>query len=73
LEFGYQKVGELLQYDPDYQRLSQKMATIQDDYESLLSRLSPDDRELIRSYHIIAQDLETLRTVTAWYCGRMDK
>jgi hypothetical protein len=73
LEFGSQKVGILLQSDPDYQRLSQKMAAIQDSYEALLARLSPDDRELIRSYHIIAKDLETLRTVTAWYCGRMDK
>ena len=73
LEFGSQKVGIFLQSDPDYQRLSQKMDDIQDLYESLLARLSPEDRELIRSYHIIAQDLETLRTVAAWYCGRMNK
>jgi len=56
--------------DPEYQELARRHRELVSDYEALVGRLSPEDRELLLEYTDVAGNLQYRLTQLAYFYGK---
>jgi len=70
LEIGIHQVNGLLAQDAEFQNLLEGLAVAQRDYQSVINRLSPEERQSIENYIALCEETEYQKTLTAYYCGK---
>lgn len=70
LEVGIHQVNGLLSKDADFQELSQRLIGAQADYQTVIGKLSPEERQRIENYIALCEETEYQKTLTAYYCGK---
>ena len=64
------QVDRIARRDPEYQELARRHGELVGEYEALLQRLSPEDRELILEYTDVAGNLQYRLTQLAYFYGK---
>lgn len=65
-----EQVAASAESDPEFQDLARQQAELAPQYESLLERLSPRDRELILEYTDVLGNLQYRMTQLAYQFGK---
>ena len=73
LKIGQPQVQELLDRDPDFQRMLAQLEVLEEQYQQILKKLNPEDQEIVERYIGLCEELEYQRTHTAYKCGRMHR
>ena len=68
-----EQVQRLADMDSEYQELSHKRAELDEAFSALLSRLSPEDRDLLLEYMDIVGNLQYRFTQLAWRYGTLHR
>lgn len=71
LRIGMQQVQELLDHDPEYQKILHDLFVAEKKYLQIMKKLTSDERECVDEYIALCEELEYQRTHTAYRCGRM--
>ena len=64
------RVDQLAKADPEYQELAKRQTELMPDYEALLERLSPEDRELLLDYMDVVGNMQYRISQLAWLYGK---
>ena len=64
------QVDRIARRDPEYQELARRHGELVHEYEALLQRLSPEDRELILEYTDVAGNMQYRLTQLAYAYGK---
>ena len=73
LRFGQPQVQEILDRDPDFQKMLAQLEVLEEQYQQVLQKLSPADQEIVERYVGLCEELEYQKTHTAYKCGRMHR
>jgi hypothetical protein len=73
LRIGQPQVQEILDRDPDFQKLLSELECLEVTYQQVLKKLSPEDQEIVERYIGLCEELEYQKTHTAYKCGRMHR
>ena len=65
------RVDALAKGDPDFRALDRQRKALEPGYEMLLSRLSPEDRELLLEYMDVTGNMQYRKTQLAWLYGKL--
>ena len=68
-----EQVQQLANMDSEYRELAQKRAELDNDFSTLLSRLSEDDRELLLEYMDVVGNLQYRFAQLAWRYGTLHR
>ena len=68
-----EQVQQLANMDSEYRELAQKRSELDDDFSTLLSRLSEDDRELLLEYMDVVGNLQYRFAQLAWRYGTLHR
>ena len=63
-------VDRVAKHDPEYQELARQQRELVKDYEALLARLTPDDREMLLEYTDVMGNLQYRLTQLAYFYGK---
>ncbi len=65
------RVDEMVKTDPEYQTLAQQRKALEPEYEALLERMPPEDRELLLSYMDVVGNMYYRTSQFAWLYGKL--
>ena len=65
------RVDEMVKADPEYQTLDQQRKALEPEYEALLDRMTPEDRELLLSYMDVVGNMYYRTSQFAWLYGKL--
>ena len=65
------RVDALADADPEYRELAAQRKRLEPDFDALLARLTPEDRELLLEYMDIVGDMQYRTTQIAWLYGKL--
>lgn len=65
------RVDILAKADPEYQKLAQQRLDLEPEYEALLKRLAPEDRELLLEYMDVVGNMQYRTSQLAWLYGKL--
>ena len=68
-----EQVQQLANMDSEYRELAQKRSELDNDFSTLLSRLSEDDRELLLEYMDVVGNLQYRFAQLAWRYGTLHR
>lgn len=68
-----EQVQPLANMDSEYRELAQKRSELDNDFSTLLSRLSEDDRELLLEYMDVVGNLQYRFAQLAWRYGTLHR
>ena len=68
-----EQVQQLANIDSEYRELAQKRSELDNDFSTLLSRLSEDDRELLLEYMDVVGNLQYRFAQLAWRYGTLHR
>ena len=68
-----EQVQQLANMDSEYRDLAQKRSELDNDFSTLLSRLSEDDRELLLEYMDVVGNLQYRFAQLAWRYGTLHR
>ena len=68
-----EQVQQLANIDSEYRELAQKRSELDNDFSTLLSRLSEDDRELLLEYMDVVGNLQYRCAQLAWRYGTLHR
>lgn len=68
-----EQVQQLANIDSEYRELAQKRYELDNDFSTLLSRLSEDDRELLLEYMDVVGNLQYRFAQLAWRYGTLHR
>lgn len=71
LRIGVHQVQELLNHDPEYQKILHDLSVAEKKYHQIMKKLTIEERECVDDYIALCEELEYQRTHTAYRCGRM--
>ena len=71
LRIGRYQVQELLEHDPEYQKILCDLSVAEKEYNQIMKKLTPEQRELIDTYIALCEELEYQRTHTAYRYGKL--
>ena len=63
-------VDHIAKHDPEYRELAQRQRELAGDYEALLARLTPADRELLLEYTDVRENMQYRLTQLAYFYGK---
>lgn len=64
------EVDRIAKTDPEYRELARKQRELVGEYEALLARLSPEDKELLLEYTDVAGNMQYRLTQLAYAYGK---
>lgn len=70
-KIGQHQVNEFLDHDPEFQALLQQQDAAGTDFTRIMNGLPESDRQAMERYILLCEELEHIRTVTAYKCGRL--
>lgn len=70
LETGIHQVNGLLSKDAEFQNLLERLIVAQADYQTVISKLSSEERQSVENYIALCEEMEYQQTLTAYYCGK---
>jgi hypothetical protein len=73
LRIGQPQVQEILDHDPDFQKMLSELEGLEAQYQQVLQKLSSADQEIVERYIGLCEELEYQKTHTAYKCGRMHR
>ena len=68
-----EQVQQLANMDSEYRELAHKRSELDNDFSTLLSRLSEDDRELLLEYMDVVGNLQYRFAQLAWRYGTLHR
>ena len=68
-----EQVQQLANMNSEYRELAQKRSELDNDFSTLLSRLSEDDRELLLEYMDVVGNLQYRFAQLAWRYGTLHR
>lgn len=65
------RVDTLAKADPEYQELARQRLELEPEYEALLERMTPGDRELLLDYMDVVGNMQYRISQLAWRYGTL--
>ena len=72
-QIGIHKVNRLLRSDGDFQELYKEIKIAEENYQTVLDKLSPEDQWVVENYIALCEEIERKRTMIAYVCGKKDQ
>ncbi len=65
------QVDALAKADPEYRELARQRLELEPEYEALLDRMPPEDRELLLDYMDVVGNMQYRISQLAWLYGKL--